>query len=381
MTRNATLPTIHIDSPNQLPRLVDDCRRAKRIAFDMEADSLHHYFEKVCLMQIGLGSRQYILDPLAVEDLSPLLSVLADKPLLVHGGDYDVRMLRASYGFEARGEIFDTMIAAQLLGFEELGLAALVKRYFGVELPKHGQRSDWSRRPLPADLLEYAANDTRYLEPLVDLLTGELEKLDRRDWHREACARMVEASKHTNSRDPDREWRVKGTGQLKDLELALLKELWHWRDAQARRADRPSFKVLNNQAMIALAQWAAAHPKDDLSKGPKLPRNCKRQRLAALKEALEKGLGTPKAQWPSRHPARNGPSLGPRPSEELVKKLLEARDEIAKTLELPPSVLAPRAVLLSLASTRPKTLGEMIESGPMMRWQGELLAEKFQRVL
>ena len=155
-----------------MERLIQRIDTAERVALDTEADSLHNYFEKVCLVQLSFGGEHYLIDPLAGLDLNGLSEVLADKPLILHGGDYDLRMLRASIGFRPRREVFDTMIAAQLLGLEQIGLAALTERFFAITIGKAGQKSDWSRRPLSENQLRYAVNDTRFLERLADRCTG-----------------------------------------------------------------------------------------------------------------------------------------------------------------------------------------------------------------
>ena len=156
---------VYVRERAAMERLIQRIGAAERVAVDTEADSLHNYFEKVCLVQLSLGREHYLVDPLCGLDLNGLLEALADKPLILHGGDYDLRMMRASMGFRPRREAFDTMIAAQLLGFEQIGLAALIERYFDITIGKAGQKSDWSRRPLSENQLRYAVNDTRFLEP------------------------------------------------------------------------------------------------------------------------------------------------------------------------------------------------------------------------
>ncbi len=327
----------------------------------------------------------YILDPLAVRDLAPLLDVLAHRSLIFHGGDYDLRMLFLGYGFRAQEPVFDTMLAAQILGHEKLGLAALVQEFFGVELPKYGQKSDWSQRPLSQDLLDYAINDTRYLETLQDRLSAQLEELGRLEWHQETCARMVETAEHPNhEREPEREWRIKGASAFQGRALALVRALWYWREEQASQIDRPAFKVLNNSALLELAQWADAHPDADLLQGPKLPRNFVGQRLTSLRNTIAQGLRLAPGHWPSRRPPRSLAPFDPdsvRPDEALVLALQAERDEVAHGLNLPPSVLAPRAILLTLAARLPRTREDILASTRLMRWQADLLAERFLRVL
>ncbi|MGH7930578.1 MAG: ribonuclease D, partial [Candidatus Binatia bacterium] len=250
---------VYVRERAAMETLIQRIRTAERVAVDTEADSLHNYFEKVCLIQLSLGGEHYLLDPLAGLDLTGFLEALAEKPLILHGGDYDLRMLRASTGFRPRREVFDTMIAAQLLGIEQIGLAALIERFFDITIGKEGQKSDWSRRPLSEKQQRYAVNDTRYLEHLAERLRDELSERGRVDWHLKSCRAMVESTGRDNSRDPEEAWRIKGTGRLTRRQLAYLRELWRWRDEHARRANLPPFKVFGNQQILDLLQWAESH--------------------------------------------------------------------------------------------------------------------------
>ncbi|HUT24396.1 MAG TPA: HRDC domain-containing protein [Sumerlaeia bacterium] len=365
----------YVDASELLDRVVAEIRAAPRLAVDTEADSLHHYYEKVCLIQVSVAGAHYVIDPLAGVDLSLLLQALAQKPLIFHGADYDLRMLRAGFAFEPHGEVFDTMLAAQLLGYEDLGLGTLVQRFFGVELPKTARKLDWSQRPLTDRMLDYAVNDTRFLEPLADRLGAELARLGREDWHRQACAALVEASRETNRRAPDMEWRIKGSAQLRGRPLALVRELWRWREAEAKRSDRPPFKILGNQKLVELAAWAAQRPYRDLSQGPALPRNCTGRRRAALQRAVEEGRHLPQSQWPGPPKRPSSPHDGPpSPDRDFVNALCEIRDGLAQGFDIPPSVLAPRSAMIAVARHRPRSAEEMVLRTPLLPWQAEILA-------
>ncbi|MCX7016780.1 MAG: ribonuclease D, partial [Candidatus Sumerlaeota bacterium] len=185
-------PHSYIDRSAALQRILPDLEKADRLAVDTEADSLHHYFEKVCLMQISSPSRHnYIIDPLAGFDLGPLLNILSAKLLVIHGADYDLRLLRRTFGFSADA-LYDTSIAAQILGYPAFGLSALMERHFRLAMPKTSQRADWSRRPLTLDMLAYAVNDTAHLLRLADLLEGELRAAGRSAWREQTCRRLIE---------------------------------------------------------------------------------------------------------------------------------------------------------------------------------------------
>ena len=180
MNTSETEGFVYVRDGAVLATLIDRIESAAKIAVDTEADSLHNYFEKVCLIQLSIDGAHYLVDPLAGLELRGFLEALAAKPLIFHAGDYDLRILRASTGFRPSGDVFDTMIAAQLLGIEQIGLAALLERCFAVTIGKEGQKSDWSQRPLSEKQLHYAVNDTRYLEALAERLANELHAKGRR---------------------------------------------------------------------------------------------------------------------------------------------------------------------------------------------------------
>ena len=369
-----------MDSAPALAALTARLEGAARITLDTEADSLHSYYEKVCLIQLSVGGESYIVDPLAGVDLSGFLGALAARPLLFHGADYDLRMLRASFGFRPQGDVYDTMIAAQLLGLEEFGLAALARRLCGVTLTKAGQKADWSRRPLTRAQLAYATDDIRYLEPIADALFTELRRLGRYDWYRDACGRLVASTARERPRDPAEAWRIKGLKGFDRRQLAFVRELWRWREHEAQKADRPAFKVLGNAQLRELALWGAAHPAASLAHGPKLPRNCTGHRLHALEAALRRARETPKSDWPTLSRGRRGEGGAPK-CEREVDALMAECARIAADLGIAPSMLAPRAALEAVAHHRPQTFDDILACAPLMRWQAELLAAAILRTL
>lgn len=363
-----------------LDKLSQRIAAAARVAVDTEADSLHNYFEKVCLIQLSIDGEHYLVDPLAGLELSGFLASLAVKPLIFHAGDYDLRILRASTGFRPGVEIFDTMIAAQLLGIEQIGLAALIERVFAVTIGKEGQKSDWSQRPLSEKQLQYAVNDTRYLESLADRLADELEAKGRLEWHRESCRAMVQASGRDSPRDPENAWRLKGAGRLTRRQLACLREVWCWRDGHAQRVNRPPFKIFGNQQIFELIQWAEAHPNEPLDKGFKLPRNIKGALLTSLVESVARAAALTPADWPELKRHERGES----PSAESVAKanaLRSACADLAKALEISPSVLAPRAALEAIARSQARGTDEIMERGGLLRWQAELVQSAVEKCL
>lgn len=359
----------YVRDPAALEELIRSIEGGGRVAIDIEADSLYSYFEKVCLIQLTVRGRHFVLDPLAELDLTGFIEALAERPLIFHGGNYDLRMMRSLEGFRPRGEVFDTMIAAQLLGFEQIGLASLVEKFFGIAMTKDSQKSDWSRRPLSDKQLRYAVNDTRYLEDLAERMHEELARRGRVEWQRESCRAMVDAAARHRPDDTADAWRIKGAGRLTPRQLAYLRELWRWRDMRARRADRPTFKVLGNRQLLELVQWVEANPDEPLDQGPKLPRNF----VGSWRRTLEKAIAGAAALTPEEWPGRVGAvRVHPPPMDlKLLDALREEYARIARELEVAPSTLAPKAALEAMVQQRPRSLQEVMAGCGLLRWQAE----------
>ena len=374
-------PFEYIDDPSGLERLTQEVAGSSCVALDTEANSLHNYYERVCLLQLSIGEGHFVLDPLADLDLQPFLEVLRKKDLILHGADYDLRMLRSTFGFSPDGHVFDTMLAAQLLGIESFGYAALVGDFFDVKLSKAGQKSNWAKRPLTEAQLRYAADDTRYLGPLADLLREELKAHGRLGWHGESCRKMLSATKQTNARDNEGAWRIRRLGNLDRHALAYVRELWKWREAEAQEADKPPFKILGNEQLIRLAEWASGHAEAPFSGRPRLPRHCEGERLVALEAALRRVRRLSKSKWPEKRPRRDGQGARGNDSKRQIDALRTACAAVAHDLEIPTSLLAPKAMLVSIVRAKAMTVEEIKACSGMMDWQVELLQEPVREVL
>ena len=324
----------------QLAELFSRVELLDRVAIDTEADSLHCYREKLCLLQVSLPGRDHIVDPLADLDLAPLCAVLAQKEIVLHGADYDLRLLRRSLNFAAC-KIFDTVIAARLLGIGEFSLAALVERFFGVKLAKGSQKANWARRPLPERMVEYAMNDTHYLLPLADRLESQLREQDRLAWLGQSCERAIEQAAAERVRDVDEAWRIRGSGALRGSAAAVLRALWQWREKEAEAVDRPPFHILQNDELLRAAESFASGSVPDY-------RYFSPRRRRAFRDAAQSALQLPEEEWPvSRR------RFGTRPSAEVVRRteeLRHRRDRVARELELEPTFVAPRATLEAIAA-------------------------------
>jgi ribonuclease D len=345
------------------------------VAVDTEADSFHHYFEKVCLLQLSWNGAACLVDPLAPIDTAAVLTRLAPRRLLLHGADYDLRLLSKGFGFRAQS-LFDTMIAAQLLGEKEIGLAALLAARAGVTLDKAHQRADWSERPLSPSMVAYAAGDVLHLAALVDSLTRDLEAKGRLAWHAEECARLAATGfPGTRERDAETDWRIKGSNALTDKERAFVRAFWEARDARARALDRPPFRVLTNDRLLAAAKRAATG-EADLSKLVPGPRPLPDAFARALREARAAAAALPPAEWPR---VRRGERADLDPDlEREVESLKKRRDATAVALGLDPGVLASKATLTAAARARRGhgafTADLLVAEAGLSRWRAELLA-------
>lgn len=349
-----------VNTEQQLADFLPKVRQAEWLALDTEADSLHAYPEKICLIQISTVEGDFLIDPLAAIDIDPLLDALGGHVLLMHGADYDLRLFRKHHEF-VPGAIFDTMLAARLLGEKQFGLSSLCEKFLGVKLDKGPQKADWAKRPLTPRMEEYARNDTHHLKPLVDKLKATLEERGRLLWHSEMCDRLIADSSTAPQVDADQVWRVKGCHGLSRPALAILRELWHWREREAVTANRPPFFVLSHEALVDIADAAAQnHPVE-----PLVPARMSPRRQESLAQAVQAGLKVSPEDFPTL-PERNGR----RPTQAEFRRFRELerrRDRHAHALGIDPTLIAPRAALGDLARDWDK------HSPELMSWQRELL--------
>jgi len=354
-----------VDTPEALEQLLVRIAGVQRVALDTEADSLHCYREKLCLLQITIeesgGVAHFLVDPLALPDLSGLRSVIQDRVLILHGASYDLKMLQTGGRFEPRF-LIDTEWAAKLLGLRTFGLAALVGSELGFGLSKQHQKADWGRRPLPSGMQAYAVNDTRFLPELTDRLLQRLETLGRRSWLDACCERMLATSlrnaENVEAVEEER-WRISGSGKLQPRQLEILRRAWLWRDEIAAHLDRPVFRVASNDILLEVAiQGPAA---SILQTDRKFPDRWKRDLHRALREAME----TSDQDLPQRIRGRRTENT--EDWDAKCEHLKRCRDAAAAELGLDAGILAPRKALERLAA------GDDVELH-LMGWQTEALS-------
>ena len=356
-----------VDSSNDVAAVCRAATAAGVVAIDTEADSLHSYFHKVCLIQLSFAGRHALIDPLAVgrEGLAPLAALLGDGAVtkLLHGADYDLRVLDRDLGARVR-PLRDTQAAAQLLGEKQTGLGALLEREFGIVLDKRHQRADWSLRPLSDEVRAYAANDTAHLESLAARLGERLEALGRTSWWIEECEVLEGVRFQATPDDPLAFERIKGARRLHGPARDRLAALHAWRERQASAADVPPFKILHGEVLLELA----AAPPADLAAlatvkgvGAVAVRRWGRELLAALVAPAQAPPAAERARF-----------VRDRAREERVDAARKARDGVAAELGLDPGVLAPRAALEALADRPPGEVSELaVRLG--RRWRAEVL--------
>ncbi|MEX1183395.1 MAG: HRDC domain-containing protein [Gemmatimonadota bacterium] len=350
-------------------------------AADTEAAGYHRYHDRICLLQLSTRDRTFLVDTLTIRDLTALAPLFAgdEREVILHDADYDLRLLHRDYQIRVRG-LFDTKLAAQLLGEPAFGLGALVEKFLGLKLDKKHQRADWAQRPLPADMLAYAAEDTRHLPPLRDRLKAELVKLNRLHWAEEEFELREHARWETNGEAPIEGYtRVKNTRDLTPLQLAALRELYHWREQVAERRDTAAFRIIGNDVLIAVARRLPEHA-DELAGLPGLPPSIADRHGTDLLAGVQRALALPEDELPQRvRGARRPP-----PDAELdenVERLKRARDAAAQVLGLDRGFLMPRHQLEAVARRRPNDLAELAEVPDLRRWQIEAVGEALLKAL
>ena len=375
--KNNKKPEI-VSSQQTLLGLVERLAREPLLAVDLEADSLHHYQEKVCLIQISTPIESVILDPLAIPDLSPLAPILADPAIrkVFHGADYDIRSLYRDFGIEVNN-LFDTMIACQFLGEKEVGLAAVLFKRFGAELDKRYQKADWSKRPLSDEMIEYAVRDTSLLIELYRQLTEELHDKGRLAWVEEESALLTAV--RAGSRDAGPLFlRFKGAAKMDPRTIAVLEELLRFRDNLAKARNLPPFKILGSDTLRQLAQVKPRRP-GDLEGIAGLTAKLNNRYGREILEATARGLSLPPDQLPTYpHPQR---FVKDRLKGERLKRLKLWREAKARKLGIEAGVLVNNSMLESVAASASHGKEGIAVVPAMKQWQKEVFGEELMRLV
>ena len=377
-SRAEPVKVAYLDTDAALSRALEAISRATELAIDTEGASFHRFVDRVYLIQLSTRDTHMIVDPLPITAPAGLGRMLEDPNVQVvfHDADYDLRLLHQDYGWNVKN-IFDTRIAAQLLGLTAFGLAALLERFFDVKLDKKHQRADWSMRPLPQGMLDYAAQDTIHLLGLRDLLKRDLEKKGRWAWAQEEFQRL-EGTQWQPEEPGTSFLRMKGARDLTRRELALLRELVAWRDAVALQIDRSTFRVVGNEVLLEIAHTAPS-TNEALGAIKGMPRGIMERAGRDVLAAVQRGLDLPDAQLP-KFPRSARWDRDP-DFDAKVSTLKTVRDEAAKRLELDPGVLCSREKMEAVARRLPEHVDVLAELPELRRWQIAELGEGFVKAL
>lgn len=382
------VPLHIVDDDASFDRLVSTLSAARAFGVDTESNGMYAHAERVCLLQFSVVGSDWILDPLAVHDISALAPLFADPSItkILHGADYDIRCLRRDYGFEIHG-LFDTLIAAQMLAMPQFGLADLLIRFFGVEVDKQFQRYDWGRRPLLDEHLEYARGDTHFLLAMWELFLPRLRRAGRLHHLEEECRVMETLAFEPREFEPDDALELRGANTLDDVGKRVLRRLFVFREEQARRLDRPTYKVIPNEKLIDLAR---ARPLDERSLARHFSdrSSLRRQHGARLIEEIRLGIDEswpiPRGKKKVRKPAPKGPGarLVGRSADRALEALKLWRNDLCAG---DPTYTSHNAVsngvLRRIATTRPRTLDELSAIPEVRDWQVEAFGEQLLSVL
>jgi len=357
-----------IDQPDQLAPLLKALDGTDEISLDTEADNMYRYRVRVCLLQFLVSGEVFLVDALAPIDLKPLWSRMAQKHLVMHGSDFDLRLLHDLCAFRAHS-LFDTMLAAQLLGRKRIGLASLLEEHFDVKLDKDSQKANWSKRPLTPRLLDYASLDVWHLPALRDLLTRQLNKLGRLSWLDQQCRAQIEAGSEGFASPNDNDWRIGHSEKLRGAGLSVLHAVWHWREQQAERLDTPPFKVCSNDVLLKLAHAAEEGGSEETVLASVHLGKRHARLFSSLAAAVRSGLARDPHTLPRRPGRDRGHAALTHAEIALLDKIKEDRDRVAASLGIEPTLIANRSLLAQIARA-PKQLDAIL-----LPWQADILRD------
>jgi len=359
---------LHVESRDALLKVVNILQKEAVIGVDLEADSMFHYREKVCLLQLSTPSKNILVDPLAVKDLSPLVPVFKSPEIqkIFHGADYDIRSLYRDFKIEVNS-LFDTQIAGRFLGLRDIGLASLLKERLNISLKKKYQKKDWSQRPLPAPMLEYAVHDTCYLLALSQDLRAELRQTGRLSFVEEEC-QLQTTVRGAEPNDQPLFLKFNGAGRLDRRSLAALEALLQFRDQVACRRDLPLFKVMGNSQVVALAKRKPVKMADLQNIRGFSPKQINQLGQGILK-AVQPALALSENALPV-YPRKKSEKISPKVGER-VKCLKEWRDRRGGEMGVDPALICTNAQAKTLALLNPETPDDMKNIMGIKNWQRE----------
>ncbi|MBN19620.1 MAG: hypothetical protein CL758_09130 [Chloroflexi bacterium] len=369
---------IFVENYSQLLDMKKLIQKNEFVSFDLEANGLHRYPEKVCLLQFATDKNIYLVDPLIIEDISPLREIFVDDSIqkIIHASGYDIRCLDRDWGFRIKN-IFDTSIAASFIGSNKLGLNSLLNEHLSLNLPENKifQKADWTNRPLSKDLIKYASEDVLYLKTLRDILINKLDKLGRLEWVIEEF-HLLESIRYEFKNEETAYLSIKGTGVLDSRSLTILSCLYKFRDLEARRRDKPPFKIISDRKLVEMSNnW-----KDEIKKLDNISFK-KNAFYLRLFKAFEKGINC---------------EIKPRPKvekkiikishddqinmKERLHHLKSWRNRMSKKLNIAPSLVWPLASLNRLSKKSHKFELELFDIS-IRDWQKKIFSKDLDQFL
>jgi ribonuclease D len=355
-----------INTKTELEKITKDLKKEKSIAVDIEADSMYHFKEKVCLIQLATKKKYVVIDPLQIQDLSSLNIIFLNTDIkkIFHGADFDVRSLYRDFNIKIKN-IFDTQIACMFLGTRETSLDAVLKKKFEISLNKKYRKKNWSKRPLPEDMIEYAVKDTMYLINLADILDKELKKNGRSSWVHEECEILSKVRPTLLTSEP-LFMKFKGAGKLNPKSLAVLEPLLQFRLSVAEKKDKPLFKIIGNHSLMKIVKEKPADLRQ-LEKTKALSQKQIKMYGDAIVRVVNNSLMLPAADQPV-YPRRKAPFLPPEVPLR-AKAIKRWRNSKAKELGLDPSIVCNKSIINSIAIQNPTYLKDLLKIKEMKKWQ------------
>ena len=365
---------IWVDRPAVLRRVVAELNNEPLLAVDTESNSLYAYQEQVCLIQISTPRTDYLIDPLAIHDLSSLGPLFSnpDTETIFHASEYDLICLTRDFAFQF-SNLFDTMLAARILGRKAFGLGSLIESEFGIILDKHYQRANWGQRPLRPAMLAYARLDSHYLIPLRAKMKAELEEVGLWELAQEDFRRIRQVKLPVEAVPAEACWRITGSQDLTPTQAAILQSLCAYRDRQARYANLPAFKVLPNEALLAVAQSNPVNT-EDLVGLPGLSTKLVVRHASGLLQAVERGRHAPPLSRP-RQPRRNDALLN------RLDWLRTWRKEAGAKMKVESDVVLPREVMEAIAEANPRNLEQLANVMADLPWRLEHFGPQILKAL
>ena len=367
-------PPALIASPAQLSAFLRELEQSPVVAVDTESNSLFAYWERVCLIQFSIAAGDYLVDPLALPDLTALGPLFANprQQKVFHAAEYDLICLKRDYGFEF-ANIFDTMVAARTLGWPQVGLGPILEARFGVKTNKKHQRANWGHRPLSVEQLDYARADTHYLCALKDQLVAELAAAGRLEEAEEEFARLLLVRPAESTPSPDAFWQISGARDLPPQQAAVLREVYWYREQQAQRLNHPPFKVMGEQTLLEIAQRCPRRA-DELRELTGMTPAQVRRHAAGLLKAVQRG----QAASPPRPPQS---AADPDEVRERYELLRQWRKQRAQGRSVESDVIVPREALRELALRGPQTMEELCQISALGPWRRQMYGLEILKVL